>query len=380
MPSKSSKRYYPSQVELQDPSGTERVLKTILDTLYEVQANQNRILQRPQDTSLGSSSLASSRTEEDVDRVQVVERIQQTFISGEIDLQIQTIRDALQSGGNHPLYIGGLSGEAVDPQRAKIPATTNPPVPGLGIDGEVWLYHDKTWRYNKGLAPGRFVGLGWQNYARHQHRTITIPSGTTANQLGGGTLTTASSSVTAAGNFAHYVNAAASHAGWAMPTAQSAYTALGTNSDVVIYHCHMRLDDDNGYANVRYWFGLTAANGAVAPTTVTMMGSDTPAVDYAAFRLSTSAGDTTWQCVVDSGSGSPTAVSSQVTVASGETGTEFELEIHWQETRVDFFINNLKVGSVTTTLPDTALGWIAMGKSSDGTSRGPLLRSVVVEF
>lgn len=382
----ATRRYYPSQEEMSDPQGMERVVKIILDTLYTVQDRQNQEDLRSGAGTSGQvaairSSSGGGEVRDNVDRVQLIEQTIETYITGDIDAQLNVIRDDLQARGTHPLYIGGLAGETLDPQFAKVEKTSSFPASLLAAEGELKLFDHKLLRYDKSLGPGRYIGVGASEYSRRRHTTMILPGRSTADQVGGGTLTTTFSSATSAGNFTHFINASSSHAGWDMPYTQGTYRAYpSSGSDVVIYYCRMKLDDDNGYSALRYWFGLSAADGGSAPTTVTMMASDTPAVHYACFRLSTNASDTEWQCVTDNGSGAPTVTGSGVGVATADAGTEYELEIHWKQTKVEFFINNIKVATSSSTLPGQGLGWVALGKSLDGTSRGPLLNTVVIEY
>lgn len=107
--------------------------------------------------------------------------------------------------------------------------------------------------------------------------------------------------------------------------------------------------------NERFWFGLSDQ------TTGTMVGSDNPAGNYAAFRFSTIAGDTHYQCitkdnttqtVIDSGI-TPTGFSS----ASGP-GVLFGIlfvPTAGALTSVQFYINGALVATSTTHLPNSGV-------------------------
>jgi hypothetical protein len=95
----------------------------------------------------------------------------------------------------------------------------------------------------------------------------------------------------------------------------------------------------------RMWVGFTTSTGAV-----TMGGSDTPTGQYACFRFSSVAGDTTYQCVTSDGS-SHTVVNSGVT---GDTNTHrFGISFNDTTPSVSFYIDGSLVATITTHLPSS---------------------------
>jgi hypothetical protein len=93
--------------------------------------------------------------------------------------------------------------------------------------------------------------------------------------------------------------------------------------------------------NRRIWVGLTAE------TQANMAASATPATDYAAFRFDTSAGDTTWKCASDNGSGAP-----QLTDTGLPGTTDYRVEIVHLVTKTVFKVNGEKICEHSTKIPD----------------------------
>lgn len=81
----------------------------------------------------------------------------------------------------------------------------------------------------------------------------------------------------------------------------------------------------------RVWIGLTDE------TTANQLNSDTPAADFAAFRYSTVAGDTDWQCVTGDGVSVHVSPSGQTINTTTRT---FEIEIDKNGGDVRFYIDN----------------------------------------
>jgi len=77
-------------------------------------------------------------------------------------------------------------------------------------------------------------------------------------------------------------------------------------------------------------------------------GSDTPAGNYVAFRASTNASDTDWECVSATGSSSQTVVSSGVTIS---TATAYTLAISATTSSVTYYIDGASVCTITTNIP-----------------------------
>jgi hypothetical protein len=104
-------------------------------------------------------------------------------------------------------------------------------------------------------------------------------------------------------------------------------------------------------ASVRYWIGFQQG----ATSGLNFWKSDTPAEPTCAFRFSTAAGDTNWQCVVTDGT-------TQVSVDSGkapDTTTVHTYSIQFSTPNVLFYIDGTLVGTVaiTTTTLTAASKW-----------------------
>ena len=94
---------------------------------------------------------------------------------------------------------------------------------------------------------------------------------------------------------------------------------------------------------MRTWVGLSTG------TFSSIFGSDTPSNHMAAFRYSTSASDTTWQCVTNNG-GTPSVSNS--TIAPSTSVTQL-LEILDQGSQIVFKIDGTTRCTINTTLPGT---------------------------
>jgi hypothetical protein len=90
---------------------------------------------------------------------------------------------------------------------------------------------------------------------------------------------------------------------------------------------------------VRYWIGMCSA---------TPEGSDTPAVEMAAFRGSTGAGDTNWKCVTCDGS-TRTVVDSGIAFDA----TFHDFRVVATSTKARFYDGDTFITEITTTLPVT---------------------------
>jgi hypothetical protein len=99
----------------------------------------------------------------------------------------------------------------------------------------------------------------------------------------------------------------------------------------------------NSKLNTRVWFGLTDQ------TLATQGGSDNPAGNYAAFRYSTIAGDTHYQCITKDGT-TQTIVDSGITPLENTAAT-FGVLFNDSVPNVKFYINRVLVGTSTTHLP-----------------------------
>lgn len=97
----------------------------------------------------------------------------------------------------------------------------------------------------------------------------------------------------------------------------------------------------NQTTDCRIFAGLSSANSNSSLIT------DVPAYAIVAFRYSTHAGDTTWQCVTQTDATHSTI---NATTVSVDTGIH-SFEIQWNGTNVLFFIDNVLVGTQNGNLP-----------------------------
>jgi hypothetical protein len=95
--------------------------------------------------------------------------------------------------------------------------------------------------------------------------------------------------------------------------------------------------------NVRAWIGVTDQ------TQITMAASDNPAGNYAAFRFSTIAGDSTIQCITKDGT-TQTIVDSLVAPVAN-TGLNLSTVFNDSVPNVVFYINGVVVATITSHLP-----------------------------
>ncbi len=108
--------------------------------------------------------------------------------------------------------------------------------------------------------------------------------------------------------------------------------------------------------NVRFWVGLSGLPGLE-------MGSDTPNLNLAAFRYSTAAGDTNFQCVTCVGGGACTVTNSGVAADM----SRHLFEVGWTGTAYQFKIDGNTVCTNTTNLPGS------------GQTYGPVVRLRTLE-
>lgn len=110
-------------------------------------------------------------------------------------------------------------------------------------------------------------------------------------------------------------------------------------------------------ANRRMWIGLSSTNGAG------ILASDTPDGQYAAFRMSSSAGDTNWMAVVSDGSN---LVVSNTGVFVDFDNSVSHAEINWGaiQSGVNFYLNGNLVASITNSMDTNALFGMFMGVRS----------------
>ena len=118
-----------------------------------------------------------------------------------------------------------------------------------------------------------------------------------------------------------------------------------------IFEGHITTDTD--ITNVNYWVGLSS--GVYVSSTACTGGSncsDTPSSQgIAAFRYSTSAGDTTWVCYAANG----TSFSSQNSAIAVNTGTTYLLRIEVTLSSIKYFVNGGLACTISSNLPGAAL-------------------------
>lgn len=136
--------------------------------------------------------------------------------------------------------------------------------------------------------------------------------------------------------------------------------------------------------NERFWFGLSDQ------TTGTMVGSDNPAGNYAAFRFSTIASDTTYQCITKDNT-TQTITNSGVTPvaynAGAGPGVLFSIVFvptAGAVTSIQFYINSTLVATNTTHLPNSGVAVgvkIAIGgnPTTNNTNAGIFFEQIYVE-
>jgi Tfp pilus assembly major pilin PilA len=115
----------------------------------------------------------------------------------------------------------------------------------------------------------------------------------------------------------------------------------------------------------RVWFGMSD----VVPAT--MAASATPVANYFAFRYDTGAGDSTWRCLSDNNTGTPT---NNVSTGIAPTTTPQNLAMVVNSaTSISFFVNNQKLVNLGGTLPATSVvtlrPFISITNLSAGTTR-----------
>lgn len=171
-------------------------------------------------------------------------------------------------------------------------------------------------------------------------QTDTANSFTSTSMGTNGTSGVSSVVTDATGAYLNYVTSAGpnTNAGWLGPTPHTQRQLL-PDSSWVIKTGAVGAD----ITVLRMWIGLT---DATAPSP---MNTDDPAgVNQMAFRFSTAAGDTTWQCTTKDGT-TQGVTNSGITVASN---TRYEMRIDASDgTQVKFFINGVLVATRSTNLP-----------------------------
>jgi len=114
---------------------------------------------------------------------------------------------------------------------------------------------------------------------------------------------------------------------------------------------HVRLDEKFVFVTKCGWTGaLTARRVWVGLFSGNPMLSDTPAVHMVGFRFSSTASDTNWRCITDSGTGTPTNLDSTVAVAV-DTAYTLAIEFYAGTGAVNFLINGEVVASTSAKLP-----------------------------
>lgn len=99
--------------------------------------------------------------------------------------------------------------------------------------------------------------------------------------------------------------------------------------------------------SLRCWLGLF---GSQTPGD---LFSDTPNKNFVGFRFSTVSGDTHWQCITQTSSGSQTVNSSGVSL---DIAASHKFSITFDGTNAVFFIDDAQVGSQNGTIPATSVG------------------------
>lgn len=104
-------------------------------------------------------------------------------------------------------------------------------------------------------------------------------------------------------------------------------------------------------SNVRVWLCLTDAD--IAGSGTSMMKSAAPNQNLVGFRYDTNNGDTKWNCVTQTSSGSSTPTPEST---SSHVDTNFHtFEFHWDGAQVIFKIDGTQVGAQSTNAPATSL-------------------------
>lgn len=99
-------------------------------------------------------------------------------------------------------------------------------------------------------------------------------------------------------------------------------------------------------ANVRQAMGLTDQ-----ASVVTMVSADNPAGNYAYFRFSTDAGDTTWRCITKDGT---TQNIGNTNVTADTNGHKFEIRENTSAATWTFYIDQAEVCSLSSNLPSAS--------------------------
>jgi hypothetical protein len=99
--------------------------------------------------------------------------------------------------------------------------------------------------------------------------------------------------------------------------------------------------------NMRIWIGVSSS------TTAATFQSDTPSANFCGFRYSTAAGDTKYQCVTQTASGSSTKTA-ESTASHVDTNAHI-FELQFDGTNVVFLIDGVQVGSQSGNTPATSV-------------------------
>jgi hypothetical protein len=113
----------------------------------------------------------------------------------------------------------------------------------------------------------------------------------------------------------------------------------------------IRANQNATLGHVRYWVGAVDTSTGVNP-----MYSDQPAKNFVGFRFSpTSAGDTSWVCVSQTGSGGGLQTLHATGVIPTTTVSQY-LEIQPDGSGgLNYYIDNVLVGNITTNIPSNTL-------------------------
>lgn len=172
----------------------------------------------------------------------------------------------------------------------------------------------------------------------------TMPRPSTILSLPGSTLT-------AIGDTVQPIGTAGGNGGGQYTGITLATTSSGGYIGSAIYNTNRHVNAVFGFGmnpltNVRAFVGLTTNNSA-------MTDSDTPTGKYIGFQFSTGRGDTHWQCVSSDGTTQNVVDSGVTPVANADN--LFAL-VTGAGTSVDYYIDGVKVTTISTHLPLTSDG------------------------
>ena len=104
--------------------------------------------------------------------------------------------------------------------------------------------------------------------------------------------------------------------------------------------------------NVRFWLGALDYT-VVSPLGANVLATDTPPDSFFGFRYSTAAGDTYWQCVANN-AGTQTVLATTVAL---DLAASHLFAMQYSGGNILYFIDGVQVGSVSSNLPSTSLGF-----------------------